>query len=92
LNGKWGLINKNGIEITPPKYDKLWGFHNGFTKYKINDKYSFINENGIELTKPLFEWNDIYNIHHHSNNIFWGNKNIIFKNYSIHQNKIKIVL
>jgi hypothetical protein len=92
LNGKWGLINKNGIEITPPKYETLLPLKNGFGKYELNNKWGFIDSNGNELTKPLFGFYDICNIKNRSNNIFWEKHNIIFKNYSIYDHKIKIIL
>jgi hypothetical protein len=92
LYGKCGLIDSNGNEITPPKYDGLWELSNGFIRYKINKKYGFIDTNGNEMTKPLFDFIDAYYINKHSNNIFWGYNNIIFKNNSIHYHKIKILL
>jgi hypothetical protein len=92
LNRQYGFIDSNGNEIIPPKYDDLSYFHNGFAKYKLKNKWGLIDKNGIELTKALFKWNDVYNISRHSNNIFWGEHNIIFKNHSIFKNHIKIVL
>jgi hypothetical protein len=92
LNEKHGFIDSIGNEIITPKYDFLWNFENGFARYEIKNKYGLIDKNGNELIKPLFVWDDIKNIHHNSNNIFWGDENIIFKNYSIYQNKMKIIL
>jgi hypothetical protein len=92
LNDKYGFIDENGNEIIPPKYEHLSFFDNGFAKYKLNGKFGFIDEKGNELTKALFDFGDIVPIDNHSNNVFWGNKNMIFKNYSIDKEKIKIVL
>ena len=35
VNGKWGIINQRGIEIIPPKYDRIESFENGFAKVRI---------------------------------------------------------
>jgi hypothetical protein len=81
LENKWGFIDTNGNEIVPPKYDDLWDFENGFAIYKLNEKWGFVDENGNKLTKPLFDFYGVYYVSNHSNNIFWGKYNMIFKNY-----------
>ncbi|MFQ5447340.1 MAG: WG repeat-containing protein, partial [Saprospiraceae bacterium] len=35
VDGRWAIINQQGIEIIPPKYDKIGQFENGFAKVRI---------------------------------------------------------
>jgi hypothetical protein len=44
-NGKKGMVNKNGKEIIPPKYDDIHDFSESFASVKLNGKWGFINEN-----------------------------------------------
>ena len=50
LDDKWGLIDKNGVEITPIKYDSVGDFKEGLSGVKLNNKCGFINNNGVEIT------------------------------------------
>ena len=44
----WGIINKQGKEIVPTKYNysSLGGFAEGFAGMKIGEKWGYIDENG----------------------------------------------
>lgn len=44
LNGKWGLIDKNGKEIIPLEYEDFEYYSAGFSKVKKNGKWGVINE------------------------------------------------
>jgi len=62
-NNKYGIINKNGIEITPCIYDAFKPFDkvksNDLISYKRNDKKGFINRKGVELCGPIY-WDVFY--------------------------------
>jgi len=49
--GKWAMINSQGIEITPARFEIGGEFRNGIAPVKIDGTWSFIDKTG----KPLFE-------------------------------------
>jgi len=49
INNKWGLIDRNGKQITGCKYDKIDSFSNGLARVEMNDKWGFINKEGDEI-------------------------------------------
>jgi hypothetical protein len=49
--GKWAMINSQGKEITPVRFEAGSEFKNGLAPVKIDGKYAFIDKSG----KPLFE-------------------------------------
>jgi len=55
-DGKYGLINTNGKEISPCLYDLIIPSTTKFLIYKKNGFYGFIDSNGLELT-PAIYWN-----------------------------------
>lgn len=58
-NGKYGIINFEGKEITKPIYEEIKGLENKETELliKLNGKYGVINVKGAKLIKP--EYNNI---------------------------------
>lgn len=44
LNGKYGFIDKTGIEVIPLKYDDAISFQNGLAHVRLNGKHGFINK------------------------------------------------
>lgn len=53
--GKWGLINKNGQEITPLKYDDINLFNKDvLAEVKLNNKYGVINKEGKEIIPIIY--------------------------------------
>lgn len=52
LNGKYGLINKQGKEILPIEYDEIGYFNNGRGYVLKDKKVGIVNENG-EILVPL---------------------------------------
>ncbi len=62
LNGKWGLINQNGEQISPLIYDSInmmTGLFNNVNLFNedliavsVNKKYGFINKFGKEIVFP----------------------------------------
>jgi len=56
LNGKWGIVNRSGEEIVPPKYDSISDWKsNDIRVVRLNGKYGFINEHGREFIPPQYE-------------------------------------
>lgn len=49
-NGKYGLIDKNGKELIPPKYDDISFNVSGFEKVKLGDKWAIMNKEGKLLS------------------------------------------
>ncbi|MDX2001765.1 MAG: WG repeat-containing protein [Chitinophagales bacterium] len=61
-NGKWGLMNNQGLVLAPAKYDQLGEMseeydpiEGGFARVGLNGYYTFIDSNGKELTKLIYE-------------------------------------
>ncbi len=55
-NGKWGIINEDGIELTPIKYDSIYPFYSGNpTKVLLNDKKGYLNTTGKEIIPPIYD-------------------------------------
>ena len=48
INGKWGLINRQGIVIVPPRYSSLFGPHDGLASVTLNGKSGYLDMNGEE--------------------------------------------
>jgi len=63
LGGKWGFVNKEGLEVVPLKYDKVSDFSEGLAGVNIGGKYikgkyfgeyqggkwGFVNTEGLEV-------------------------------------------
>ena len=56
IGGKWGIINQRGIEIIPPKYDKIESFENGFAKVRIKGFNGLTNLKGELIVDPDYEY------------------------------------
>ena len=57
----WGLVNKNGKEQIPTKYDDIRDFKRGHI-VKLNGLYGLINQRGEEVIPPKYERNTILQI------------------------------
>ncbi|MEM6965131.1 MAG: WG repeat-containing protein [Bacteroidota bacterium] len=55
-DGKWGIINQNGMPIIAPKYDKIEPFEKGFAKVKIDGFSGLSNLDGEIIVQPEFEF------------------------------------
>lgn len=56
LNGKWGFITENGIEIIPVKYEDVGSFSSdGFAPVKLNGKLGFIDKKGHEISPIKYD-------------------------------------
>jgi hypothetical protein len=47
-NGKYGYINREGVEVVPCVYDGAWGFSEGLARVRKNGKWGYINREGVE--------------------------------------------
>lgn len=56
VNGRWAIINQQGIEIIPPKYDNIGQFENGFAKVRIKGFNGLTNLRGELIVHPDFEY------------------------------------
>jgi hypothetical protein len=56
VSGKWGIINQRGIEIIPPKYDKIESFENGYAKVRIKGFNGLSNLKGELIVDPDYEY------------------------------------
>ena len=55
MNGKWGFIDKDGVEIIPCKYNDVGDFSNGYASVQIGSKWGFINKNGKEVIPCIYD-------------------------------------
>ena len=51
-NGKWGLVDEDGVFIVEPQYDYMDVFNEGMVAVKKNGKYGYMNKYG-QLIVPL---------------------------------------
>ncbi|MEZ4957476.1 MAG: WG repeat-containing protein [Saprospiraceae bacterium] len=56
VDGRWAIINQQGIEIIPPKYDKISQFENGFAKVRIKGFNGLSNTEGEMIVQPDYEY------------------------------------
>ncbi len=56
-DGKYGLLNFEGKQVTKPKYDEIEGLTNkeGELAVRKDGKYGVINSKGAELIKPQYD-------------------------------------
>jgi hypothetical protein len=65
LNGKWGCINKDGMEIVPLKYDEIeiYRSDNPCIAACIDGKWGFIDNTGAEIIP--FEYDSVCSFYSH---------------------------
>ncbi len=56
VEGRWAIINQQGIEIIPPKYDKIEQFDNGLAKVRIKGFNGLSNTEGEMIVQPDYEY------------------------------------
>jgi hypothetical protein len=56
MDNKWGIINQKGVEIIPPKYDKISQFENGFAKVRIKGFSGLTTVKGEAIVQPDYEY------------------------------------
>lgn len=55
-NGKWGIINQNGMPVITTKYDKIEPFNDGYAKVRINGFSGLTNLEGESIVTPDYEF------------------------------------
>lgn len=56
VNGKYGLKDSIGNILTPPIYDYIKYFSEGFAVIGIDYKYGYISKNGKEIVHPKYDY------------------------------------
>lgn len=56
INERWGIINRKGIEVIPPKYGRIDHFENGYAKVRIEGFNGLINLKGELIVEPDYEF------------------------------------
>jgi len=56
LEGKFGLINRQGYEIVAPIYDNIHLYNEGYAAVSKNGKWTFVNKQGKRLTPLRYDW------------------------------------
>jgi len=54
-SGAWGLINSNGMELIPPKFDKVYEFEDGFAVVRIIAFSGVADLQGNVIIPPDYE-------------------------------------
>lgn len=54
--GKYGFINKKGINTTEYKYDYIDYLNTGYYRVQIKNKNGLVDKNGIELIVPYYDF------------------------------------
>jgi len=54
--GRWGLLTQQGVEIVPPKYDKIEPFENGYARIKIKSFKGVTDLEGNFIVEPNYEY------------------------------------
>lgn len=55
LNNKYGLISKNGLQVTEIKYDYVATFSEGLSLVALNKKYGYIDGKGKEVIPLIYD-------------------------------------
>jgi hypothetical protein len=56
LNGKFGFINRQGVEVVLPRYEDARFFANHYAAVKQNGGWTFINKQGKKITNIRYDW------------------------------------
>ena len=58
LENRYGLIDRQGKEVIPPEYDKIYSFGSSglnWAKVQKNNRYGFIDRTGAIIIKPIYD-------------------------------------
>ena len=56
LNNKWGVINRKGIALIPPKYSQISSFDDGYARVRVEGFSGLTNARGERIVSPDFEF------------------------------------
>ncbi len=65
LGGKWGLINKKGIQVVTPKYQAIRPFESGVARITVTQLLGVAKADGTIILAPKYEY-----VHYVGNDIF----------------------
>ena len=54
-NGKFGYINRRGVEITPLVYDRALRFYWDAGRVQLDGKWGLVNRQGKEIAPPVYD-------------------------------------
>jgi KWG repeat domain protein len=54
LNGRYGLVDQEGKEIVPTKYNMVYDFIGNFALVVLDGKFGMINREGKETIAPIY--------------------------------------
>ena len=54
--GRWGVINQKGIEVIPPKYDRIDPFEEGYARVGIQGFTGLTDLDGNTIVQPTYEY------------------------------------
>ena len=54
--GKWGIINRNGLNLISNKYDQITTFESGFAKVQLSQFVGLADLNGKLIIPPEYEY------------------------------------
>ncbi len=55
-NGKWGIINRNGLNLISNKYDEITNFEEGVAKVQLSQFVGLANLKGELIIPPAYEY------------------------------------
>lgn len=61
IDGKWGLMNRDGELIIKCQYEDMGSSNEGFAPYKMNGKWGYVTERNEVLIEPVFEGAKAFN-------------------------------
>lgn len=56
LDNKYGLVNKQGLEICLPQFQDIHLFENGYAAVQKHGKWTFINKQGKKISTFRYDW------------------------------------
>jgi hypothetical protein len=58
---KYGFVNKNGVEVIPPKYHDARDFIDGLALVQLDANWGFVDKNGVEVIPPKYNYAENFN-------------------------------
>jgi hypothetical protein len=52
---QWALINRQGVLISAAKFDKVYGFEDGYAKVRVKGVEGLVNERGEYILDPAYD-------------------------------------
>ncbi|MDZ4787087.1 MAG: WG repeat-containing protein [bacterium] len=56
LNGKWGLIDKNGKILITPKYSEIYPLEEGLSRITENGMFGLLDNNGKQICPAMYDY------------------------------------